>query len=128
MKTHLAVLAALAFAAFIAAPARAQAPATASPQLSEGAKKLQAISQQLNLTPEQKKKLLPVLEAEAPKIKALKEDTSLPPRQKLQQMHAIHQESDGQIKNILTTDQYTKWQAIRQQEIQEMIAKRRAAQ
>jgi len=104
---------------------QAQAPAAAPAGGSEGAKKLQAISQQLNLTPAQKLKLVPILEQEAPKLKAVKENTSLPPREKLQQIRAIHEESDPKIKAILTPDQYTKWQQMRQQEIQEMIEKRR---
>jgi len=127
---RLSFFAAAAFAvAVAAAPLVAQqTPAAAPAGASEGAKKLQAISQQLNLTPEQKRKLLPVLEQEAPKLKAVKENTSLPPRQKLQQIRAIHEESDPKIKAILTPDQYTKWQQMRQQEIQEMIEKHRAAQ
>jgi len=126
---RLPLAAAVAFAiAVFAAPVLArQAPAAAPAGASEGAKKLQAIAQQLNLTPEQKIKLLPVLETEAPKLKAVKENTSLPPRQKLQQIRAIHEESDAKIKPILTPDQYTKWQQMRQQEIQQMIEKRRAA-
>jgi periplasmic protein CpxP/Spy len=127
MKTHLAPFAAAAFAmALFAVPALTaprQAPAAAP---SEGAAKLKAISAQLNLTPEQKVRLLPVLEQEAPKLKAVKENTSLPPMQKLQQIRAIHAESDPKIKSILTPDQYTKWEEMRKQEIQEMIAKRRA--
>jgi len=39
------------------------------------AEKLEALSQQLQLTPEQKVKLLPVLEQEGPKIEAIKKDT-----------------------------------------------------
>ena len=112
--------------ALLAGPAFAQAPA-AAPAASEGAAKLKAISQQLNLTPEQKVKLLPVLEQEAPKLKAVKENTSLTGMQKLQQIRAIHEESDPKIKSILTPEQYTKWQEMRKQEVQEMIAKRRAA-
>jgi hypothetical protein len=39
--------------------------------------KLQAISQQLNLTPQQKVKVLPILWEEAPKVEAIKNNKSL---------------------------------------------------
>jgi len=99
-------------------PAAAQNP--------EAAKKLEALAKQLNLTPEQKAKLLPILEAEAPKLKVIKADTTLPPMQKLEKLRAIHQESDPKVKSILSANQYEQWQTIRQQEIREMIEKKQA--
>ena len=92
----------------------------------DAAAKLQALSKQLNLTPEQKVKLLPILEAEAPKLKAIKSDTSLSGMQKMRQLRAIHSESAPELQKILTPAQYQKLQTIRQQEIQEAIAKKRA--
>ncbi len=94
----------------------------------DAAAKLQDLSKQLNLTPEQKVKLLPILEAEAPKIKAIKTDTSLSGMQKMRQLRAIHNESAPQLQKVLSPAQYQKLQTIRQQEIQEAIAKKRAAQ
>jgi hypothetical protein len=93
----------------------------------DAAAKLQALSKQLNLTPEQKVKLLPILEAEAPKLKAIKTDTSLSGMQKMRQLRAIHSENAPELQKILTPAQYQKLQTIRQQEIQEAIAKKRAA-
>ena len=92
----------------------------------DAAKKLEALAKQLNLTADQKQKLLPVLAEEAPKLKAVKEDTSLTGMQKLQKIKAIHEETDPKVKEILTADQYQQWQTIRQQEIHEMIEKKRA--
>ena len=89
------------------------------------AEKLEALSQQLQLTPEQKVKLLPVLEQEGPKIEAIKKDSSLSGMQKLRQLHAIHEESAPQMQKILSPAQYQKLQAIRQQEVQAAIAKKR---
>jgi len=83
------------------------------------AAKLQAISQQLDLTPQQKAKVLPVLADEAPKVEAIKNDNSLSKIQKVQQLRAIHQQTDPQMKAILSPAQYQKLQAIRQQRIRE---------
>jgi Spy/CpxP family protein refolding chaperone len=83
--------------------------------------KLQAISQQLNLTPEQKAKVLPILADEGPKVQAIKNDNSLSRMQKIQQIKAIHHQTDPQMKAILSPEQYQKLQAIRQQAIKDAI-------
>jgi protein CpxP len=93
------------------APAYAQKPTAIS--------KAEAISQQLNLTPQQKVKILPILSDELPKVQAIKNDNSLSRVQKMQQIRAIHQQTDPQMKAILSPDQYQKLQAIRQQTIKE---------
>ena len=93
------------------APAYAQKPT--------GIAKAEAISQQLGLTPQQKVKVLPILRDEAPKVQAIKNDNSLTRMQKAQQLRAIHQQTDPQMKAILTPEQYQKLQAIRQQTIKE---------
>src|SRR5437667_12891823 len=89
------------------------------------AAKLQAISQQLNLTPQQKAKVLPILAEEGPKVEAIKNNSSLSGFQKMQQIRAIHQQTDPQMKAILSPAQYQKLQAIRQQAIPEAMEKRR---
>ena len=89
------------------------------------AAKLQAVSQQLNLTPQQKAKVLPILADEAPKVEAVKNNSSLSGIQKMQQIRAVHQQTDPQMKAILSSDQYQKLQAIRQQAIREAMQKRR---
>jgi hypothetical protein len=83
------------------------------------AAKVQAIAQQLSLTPEQKAKVLPILTQEAPKIQAIKNDNSLSKIQKIQQIRAIHRQTDPQMKAILSPGQYQKLQAIRQQTIRD---------
>ena len=98
--------------------------APASYAQNKGAK-LQAISQQLNLTPQQKVKVLPILADEAPKVEAVKSNSSLSGMQKMQQLRAIHQQTDPQMKAILSPEQYQKLQAIRQQAIREAMQKRR---
>ena len=108
----------LCFSAFllVAATSYAQNPAAIS--------KAEAISQQLNLTPQQKVKILPILRDEGPKVQAIKNDNSLSKIQKIQQIKAIHQQTDPQMKAILSHAQYQKLQAIRQQAIREAIQTR----
>ena len=95
-------------------------------QATDPAAKMQVLSQQLKLTPEQKIKVLPILKAEGPKIEAIKNNPSLPPMQKMKQLRAIHNESAPQLQKILSPAQYQQLQTIRQQEIQQAIEKKRA--
>ena len=81
--------------------------------------KAQAIAQQLGLTPQQKEKVLPILANEVPKVQAIKNDNSLSKIQKIQQLKAIHQQTDPQMKAILSPEQYQKLRQIRAQTIRE---------
>ena len=81
--------------------------------------KAQAIAQQLSLTPQQKEKVLPILVAEAPKVQAIKNDNSLSKVQKIEQVKAIHQQTDPQMKAILSPEQYQKLKQIRLQAIKD---------
>jgi hypothetical protein len=83
--------------------------------------KAQAIAQQLGLTPQQKEKVLPILASEVPKVQAIKNDNSLPKIQKIQQLKAIHQQTDPQMKTILSPEQYQKLKTIRQQTIGDAV-------
>ena len=86
--------------------------------------KLQEIATQLQLTPEQKMQLLPILAAEAPKVRAIKNDPSLSKEQKLQQLKALHDETSPQVKSILTPEQYEKLQEIRRGELLQIMRNR----
>jgi Spy/CpxP family protein refolding chaperone len=97
---------------------------TSFAQKGAGMQKAQAIAQQLNLTPQQKEKILPILADEVPKVNAIKNDNSLSKMQKMQQLRAIHQQTDPQMKAILTPEQYQKLTAIRQQTIRNAIQDR----
>ena len=94
----------------------------AQPSFAQGkAAKLEAISQQLNLTPQQKAKILPILADEGPKVDAIKNNNSLSKIQKIQQIKAIHQQTAPQMKAILSPEQYQKLQTIRQQAIRDAL-------
>ena len=101
--------------------------APAAPGQADAAAKLQSLSQQLKLTPEQKLKLLPILQAEAPKIEAVKNDPSLSGMQKMKQLHAIHSENAAPLQKILTPAQYQQLQTIREADIKKAIAAKRAS-
>jgi Spy/CpxP family protein refolding chaperone len=110
--THLAI-SALSVAMFaLLAP-------TSFAQKGDAMSKAQPIAQQLSLTPQQKEKILPILAAEVPKVRAIKNDNSLSNMQKIQQLRAIHQQADPQMKAILSPEQYQKLQEIRRQTIRE---------
>ena len=81
--------------------------------------KAQAVAQQLNLTPQQKEKVLPILANEGPKVNAIKNDNTLSKMQKMQQIRAIHQQTDPQMKAILSPEQYQKLKQIRLQAIRD---------
>ena len=116
---------ALAVAMCLATVGKAQAQAAAG---GGKAQKLAAIAKQLNLTPQQEKQLMPILEADAPKVQAIKNNASLGPLQKLEQIKAVHAQSDPQIKAILNPQQYEQLQQIRQQEIHEAMEKKMGQQ
>jgi hypothetical protein len=84
--------------------------------------KVQAVAQQLQLTPDQKVKVLPILEQEAPKLEAIKNNPSLSGMEKMKQLRAIHAETAPELQRILSPAQYQKLQAIREERIKEAIA------
>jgi periplasmic protein CpxP/Spy len=119
MKNHTLIISAVSMAMFaLLAP-------SSFAQKAGAMSKAQAIAQQLNLTPQQKEKVLPILIDEGPKVQAIKNDNSLSKIQKIQQLKAIHQQTDPQMKAILSPEQYQKLQAIRQQTIRDAIQTRR---
>jgi hypothetical protein len=72
--------------------------------------RLNTIGKQLRITRKQAKQLLPILKAEGPRLQAIKNDPSIPRAEKLQQLQAIHDRVDPQIKTILTPQQYAQLQ------------------
>ena len=88
--------------------------------------KVHALAQQLQLTPDQKVKVLPILEQEAPNLEAIKNNNSISGMQKMKQLRAIHAETAPELQRILSPAQYRKLQAIREERIKEAIANKRA--
>ena len=83
--------------------------------------RLMGIAKQLHLTRQQEKQLIPIMRAEEPQLEAIRNDTSLSEVQKLQRLQAIHNQSNPQVKAILTPEQYQQLQEMRQQRRAELM-------
>lgn len=122
MKHPILTFATLALSSAIAfsAPriAQTQEPAPGAP--GAGAQKAQAVAQVLNLSPQQKSQLAPILDAEAPKIKAITQDPNLSPAEKKAKLKAVHDKTDPLVKSILNPTQYKQWGVIRKSELDKM--------
>jgi len=104
----------------------ARAVPAEEPDKQEVMAKLEKMSAELKLTPEQKKQMLPILMEEGKKMKAVKADATLGPLQKARSMKQIGDEVDAKVKPILNADQYTKFEQMRAQEREEMMQKMRS--
>jgi hypothetical protein len=85
-----------------------------------GAQKAQKLAQVLNLSPQQRSQLTPILEAEAPKLKAITQDPNLTPSEKKKRLKAVHSQTDPLVKSILNPTQYKQWEVIRKDELEQM--------
>lgn len=115
MKLFIGILALClcgAFARPATADAQDQGQAAAGPA--------EKVAQVLNLSPQQKSQLEPILEAEGPKVKAVTEDPNLTPAQKKAKLKTVHAQTDPLVKSILNPTQYKQWQTIRNDELQQM--------
>ena len=99
-----------------------------SPDKQEAMAKLEKMSAELQLTPQQKKQMLPIMMEEGKKMKAIKTNTSLGPLEKAMQLKQVGADMDTKVKPILNPDQYQKFEQIRQQEREAMIQKMRSGQ
>lgn len=84
--------------ALVAAPARSQ---------------LQRMMDQLNLTPDQKAKIDPILEDDAKQVRAFREDTTLSAEDRKAKTAKVRHETDAKIKPLLTDEQWSKLQQLR---------------
>jgi outer membrane murein-binding lipoprotein Lpp len=100
----------------------------AQTQNSAQAQKLNMVVKQLNLSPEQKIKLMPILEDEAPKVEAIKANASLTNLQKMEQLGALHEQTNPQVQALLSPQQYEQLQQIRRHELEQTIQKKRGPQ
>ena len=100
----------------------------AQAQGSAQAQKPSMVVKQLNLSPEQKIKLMPILEDEAPKVEAIKANTSLTNLQKMERLRALHEQTNPQVQTILSPQQYEQLQQIRRHELEQTIQKKRGPQ
>jgi Spy/CpxP family protein refolding chaperone len=89
-------------------------PAGQRPPGMRGAPNLDMLAKQLELTDEQKTKIKPILEEQAKKIKDLRADTSLLQEDRRAKMKAIRDEVAPKMKEILTPEQFAKFEKMGQ--------------
>jgi Spy/CpxP family protein refolding chaperone len=78
-------------------------------------KQAQRLAKRLQLTSDQQNQLLPILAQRADQAKALRNDASLSATDRRAKMRDLRQESDAQIRNILTDSQKQQYDAMLQQ-------------
>ncbi len=74
--------------------------------------RLNQMGEQLSLTAEQKEKIKVIFEAEREKYQGLRD---LTPEQRREKMQEMRKAQETKLKSILTTEQFEKWQKLRQQ-------------
>lgn len=94
-----------------------------SPRKQDGAamspeNRLARLSQQLNLTGDQKTKIKPILQDEGKQAQSVRNDTSLSRQDRFAKMQEIRKNTFGQIRPILTSDQQAKLDNMLQQQEQ----------
>jgi Spy/CpxP family protein refolding chaperone len=99
------------------APASAQDPPPARERLEEYGKRL-------NLTPEQREKIRPILEAELSRVREIRDkyqtETRRERRQMLRELRAVQEDIQKQIEPILTKEQKAEWKKIREERREEL--------
>jgi Spy/CpxP family protein refolding chaperone len=78
----------------------------------EGVTEMRMLSEQLNLTPEQKEKLRPIVTEEGDQLHDVRRDQRLRPEQKNAKLLAIREEFAPKIGAVLTPEQQEKWKKI----------------
>jgi Spy/CpxP family protein refolding chaperone len=70
------------------------------------------LAKALNLTDDQKTKVQPIFEAQAQKRREIFRDTSLTREEKIAKMKTAHEDMAAQLKPILTSEQFDKWEKM----------------
>lgn len=96
----------------------AQAQDQAAP--APGQEKMEQLSQVLALTPQQQSQLAPIVKAEKPKVQAIMQDPNLSPSEKKSKLQHVHSQTDPLVKSILNPTQYKQWQTIRNDELENL--------
>ena len=124
MKMHkVSLLAALAAGALFALTPTLRAQDGNKPNRPEGGpragqrgeqakERLAKISEDLKLTDDQKTKVEAAMKAQAETLRGLRDAT---PEERREKMQAARKAFDGKMKEILTADQYAKWEKTREQ-------------
>lgn len=76
--------------------------------------RMQKMMEDLNLTAEQKEKFQAVRQEQGPKMREIWQNNDLTPEKKREKMKEIQDSMNAKIKEILTAEQYEKWQKFQQ--------------
>jgi len=76
---------------------------------------IERMTTELNLNAEQKAKVTALFEGQAKQRREIFTDNSLPREERRDKMRALAEESNKQLKVILTPDQFEKWQKLREE-------------
>lgn len=77
--------------------------------------RMETAKKEWNITDEQKAKLKSILQPQAEKFRALREDKNLTPQERMEKFKALREELSPQIKEVVTPEQYAKWEQARGQ-------------
>ncbi len=84
-------------------------------QQADPQKQVQRLAKRLQLTSDQQNQILPILAQRSDQAKALRNDASLSVTDRRAKMRDLRQESDAQIRNVLTDTQKQQYDAMLQQ-------------
>jgi Spy/CpxP family protein refolding chaperone len=96
------------------APDAASAPAAAPAHAPNPHRQAARLAKELNLTPDQRAKVEPILANRDLRIAALKANTAIAPADLKKQMHHIQKSTREQLNSVLTPDQAQQLQSIQQ--------------
>ena len=102
----------------------AQDKPAAGQRLAQFRERMQDTMKELNLTDEQKEKLKPIWQEQAQKVRELRQDKNLSPQEKMAKVKVIQEEMEPKLKQILTAEQFEKWQKQREK-MREQFSQRR---
>jgi len=71
------------------------------------------LTEKLNLTSDQQKRMRPILEQEVGYLEQIRGNPALSKKEKVKRLQSIVQGSDNEMKSFLSTDQWQKLQALR---------------
>ncbi len=94
----------------------ATTPPAGGPGGAPGARgeRMQKVMDDLNLTDEQKQKLQTIRQEQGPKMREIWQNNDLTPEQKREKMKPLQEAMNTKVKEILTPEQFEKWQKIQQ--------------
>ena len=98
-----------------ASPGQSQTDSDGDMHRDRVGERLEGLSQQLNLTENQRKQLKPILAGEFKQMRAVGEDASLTQDQKREKMKQIHEASRPQVQAILTPEQQQKFAQMKEE-------------